>query len=38
MALKKKKAIVEVLVFLWKEYGDEEALEAMRAIAMHWGE
>ncbi|AZL74393.1 DUF6714 family protein [Pseudomonas oryziphila] len=33
----KKKAIVEVLVFLWKEYGDEEALETMRAIAVRWG-
>ncbi|WP_248920764.1 DUF6714 family protein [Pseudomonas entomophila] len=35
--VEKKKAIVEVLVFLWKEYGDEEALEAMRVVAMHWG-
>ncbi|WP_422404056.1 DUF6714 family protein [Pseudomonas sp. GZD-209] len=35
--VEKKKAIVEVLVFLWKEYGDEEALEAMRAVAMRWG-
>lgn len=36
--VEKKKAIVEVLVFLWKEYGDEEALEAMRVVAMCWGD
>ncbi|WP_194790887.1 hypothetical protein [Pseudomonas sp. UFMG81] len=34
----KKKAIVVVVGFLWNEYGDEEALEAMRVIALRWGE
>lgn len=38
MKSKKKKAIVEILIFLWTEYGDEEALEAMKTVAMHWGD
>lgn len=36
-SVEKKKAIVEVLVFLWKEYGDEEALAALETVAMCWG-
>ena len=34
----KKRVIVATMGFLWDEYGDEEALEAMKVIALRWGE